>query len=115
MVGTNATKTKRLIMNLDYAPAIQNVCRKWFNWIWKSSMLERTQMDGCSGCLDEMIATWVNSQDSQDRENSDGWMFSKPRWSICLTTWLGTKITMRCNIVVSHTIKLHARTGNMCG
>ena len=40
-------------------------------WTWERPMLEITQIDGCSGCPDEMIDTWVSSQHM---------CLSKPRW-----------------------------------
>ena len=80
-------------------------------WTQESLTLKRTWMDGCLGYLNEMINAWVSSQRM---------CLSKPRWLTCPKTWddimtlLWIKMTMRCNVVVSHTIG-HARTNNVCG
>ena len=47
-------------------------------WIQESPILDRTQVNGCLECPDEMINTWVCSQ----------WMCpSKSRWSMHPETW----------------------------
>lgn len=78
-----------------------------------SPMLERIQIDGCLKCPDEMIDTWVSPQ----------WIRpSKPWWPMCPKTWdehhdawvvfLETELTMRCDVVVLHTIE-HAHASDM--
>ena len=43
--------------SLDYAPAIQNVCHKWFSM----DMGESNALANLNGCPADMIDTWVNS------------------------------------------------------
>ena len=61
-----------MYQKLDYAPLSETyVVNGFVAWTRESLILESTWMDGCSGCPNEMIYTWVNSQQMCS---------SKPRW-----------------------------------